>query len=84
MKLDTRGTKRSRGSIDTLAKYLENINDLQLWDYMGLTVEIDPTVDYDAQNVLVRWTDIHEGFNDRLIVYSLKEFEEHFTIIKND
>jgi hypothetical protein len=78
MKIDQRGIRRIDGEINTLVDYLENANDLQKWDYMGLNVEIDPTVDYNDQNVLVRWLDIDEGFNDRIIVSSLNEFSTHF------
>jgi hypothetical protein len=44
-------------------------------------VKIDPTVDYDDENILIRWTDISEGFNDKVIYYNLAEFKKHFQII---
>lgn len=79
MKIDQHGTRQSIGNINTLVDYLENSSDFQKWNYMGLTVEIDPTVDFNNQNILVRWLDLNEGFNDRLIVNSLIEFNSHFT-----
>ncbi len=82
MKINQHGTKQSIGQINTLVDYLVETNDLQKWDYMGLTVEIDPTVDYNNQNMLIRWLDVNEGFNDRLIVNSLSEFNSHFAKIE--
>lgn len=78
MKFDQHGVRKNTGRINSLSDYLTEADDLQKWMYMGLIVEIDPTVDFNDQNVLVRWTDIVEGFNDRLIVNSLSEFNEHF------
>jgi len=51
---------------------------MQLWEYMGLKVEIDPTIDFNSENILVRWLDIEEGFNDKIIVNSLNEFNAIF------
>lgn len=82
MKFNQHGTRQSIGRINTLADFLEEVDDLQKWDYMGLTVEIDPTVDFNDLNVLVRWLDINEGFNDRIIVNSLNEFNTHFRKIE--
>lgn len=81
MKFDIRGTRKSIGRINTLADFLLKTDDLQKWDYMGLVVEIDPTIDYKSKNVLVRWTDVNEGFNDKLIVNSKNEFDKLFTKI---
>lgn len=81
MKFDQRGFRESIGEINALVDYLESADGLQLWNYMGLSVEIDPTVDFNDQNVLVRWTDVNEGFNDRIIVTSLDEFKNIFNEI---
>lgn len=77
MKLDFKGTKRNTTKIQALIDLFQS-NDTQLWEYMGLNVEIDPTIDYNNENVLVRWLDIDEGFNDKIIVYSLYEFQNSF------
>ena len=77
MKLDFKGTKRNTIKIQSLIDLLQSSTS-QLWEYMGLKVEIDPTIDYDIENVLVRWLDIDEGFNDKIIVYSLDEFQNLF------
>lgn len=77
MKLDFKGTERNTTKIQSLIDLLQSSN-TQLWEYMGLKVEIDPTIDFDNENVLVRWVDIDEGFNDKIIVYSLYEFQNLF------
>lgn len=78
MKLDHKGIERSNTKIETLISLLKNIADQQLWEYMGLKVEIDPTIDYEDENILVRWLDVEEGFNDKIIVNSLHEFNNFF------
>lgn len=81
MKFDQHGIRQSIGKINTLADFLLEAEDLQKWDYNGLVVEIDPTVDFNNNNVLVRWTDVNEGFNDKIIVKSKSEFENLFSKI---
>jgi len=81
MRFDKHGTRKINGKINSLADYLEVANHLQIWNYMGLNVEIDPTVDYNSNNVLIRWTDINEGFNDKIMMNSLCEFTNLFTKI---
>lgn len=77
MKLDFKGTKPSTTKILPLVDLLQS-TDILLWEHMGLKVEIDPTVDLDNENVLLRWLDTEEGFNDKIIVYSLYEFQNLF------
>lgn len=81
MKFDQHGIRQSIGIINTLADFLLEAEDLQKWDYKGLSVEIDPTVDFGTNNVLIRWTEINEGFNDKIIVKSKSEFEYFFSKI---
>lgn len=78
MIFDSKGFPQKRTRIYNLVSYLSEVKDNQLWEYMGLKVEIDPTVDYSDENILVRWTDIEEGFNDKILVNSLKEFNQNF------
>ena len=78
MKFDYKGNVDISNNINDFIAVLTNVSEHQLWLYMGLTVEIDPTVDYTNENVLVRWLDIKEGFNDKIIVNSLKEFYSYF------
>lgn len=78
MNFDSKGYPQKKPRINTLIAYLIKVNDNQIWEFMGLKVEIDPTVDYMDENILVRWKDIEEGFNDKIIVNSLKEFNCHF------
>lgn len=76
MKIDYKGIKNSKSTIQTLLDLLNKSNNLQLWKCMGM-MEIYPTIDYTHENVLVRWLDIKEGFNDKIIVNSLKEFNTY-------
>lgn len=65
-------------SLQPLIDVLENALEPKYWEHHGLKVEIDPTVDYADETILVRWTDVDEGFNDKIIVHSLYEFESLF------
>lgn len=78
MKFDFKGNKESKTKIHSFVAFIDEVNDLQKWSYMGLEVEIDPTVDFNNENILIRWTSIDEGFNDKIIVYSLLEFQSLF------
>lgn len=66
-----------------LFNFLENIEEGTLWDYHGLSVEIDPIFDFKGDNVLVRWVDVIEGFNDKIIVSSIDEFNQNFQLFNN-
>lgn len=83
MKIEYKGVPNKIGEINELVNYIENTKN-NVWKYMGMFVEIDPTVDFTNQNLLVRWVDINEGFNDKIIVNSLKDFNAKFECIKND
>ena len=74
MKITHKGIRSTSSTIQDFARYLEETPDNQLWIYMGMTVEIDPTVDYSSENMLVRWVDLVEGFNDRHIYTSKEQF----------
>jgi hypothetical protein len=78
MKFDFKGNKENITKIQSFIAYLENASELQKWSYMGLEVEIDPTIDFNNENILIRWTSIDEGFNEKIIVYSLLEFQSIF------
>ncbi len=78
MKFDYKGNKENETKIQSFIAYIDKVSDLQKWSYMGLEVEIDPTVDFNNENILIRWTSIDEGFNDKIIVYSLLEFQSLF------
>jgi len=77
MKLDFKGKERNNTKIHNLIDLLQT-SDTLIWNYMGLNVEIDPTIDYGNENILIRWLDKAEGFNDKIIVYSLYEFQNLF------
>ena len=78
MDIHQKGVRSTSSMIQDFARYLEEIPDNQLWTYMGMTVEIDPTVDFSSENVLVRWVDLVEEFNDRIIYTSKEQFLTDF------
>ena len=78
MKFDCKGTQTNNCLLNDFVAMLESIKDNSLWNYKGLQVEIDPTIDYSDNNVLIRWKDINEGFNDKIIYYNLAEFKKDF------
>jgi len=78
MIVENKGKQENKGEINNLVQYLESTDDSQLWKHYGMNVELDPTVDFSSQNVLIRWLDIDEGFNDKIIVNSLEQFQSHF------
>ncbi len=82
MNIEVKGSIKPDGQINNMFNYLQNISNKQRWEYSGFIVEIDPTVDFEDQNILVRWTDIEEGFNDKILVYSLSEFNSQFKSIQ--
>ena len=77
MKIEYKGDKSIKGKINNLVDFLESSHK-NIWKYMGMRVEIDPTVDFTNQNLLVRWLDLEEGFKDKIIVHSLQEFQTFF------
>ena len=82
MKYDFKGKRDNlNASILDFVFLLDTIKDNSIWLYNGLKVEIDPTIDFTFNNVLIRWKDIKEGFNDRKIYYSLHDFKKDFTLI---
>lgn len=78
MKFDSKGNPNQNTSIEDLIRLITNTSANQVWVYQGLDVTIDPTVDYTNQNVLIRWLDTTDGFNDKIIIYSLFEFNNLF------
>jgi hypothetical protein len=81
MTFDFKGNYNPNSRILDFIKFLENINGNSIWNYQGLKVEIDPTIDTEQNNVLIRWTDIEEGFNDRIIFSNLDQFIKNFQLI---
>lgn len=81
MKFDCKGTQTKNFLLNDFVEMLNSLNDNSLWNYKGLQVEIDPTPDYSDNNILVRWKDINEGFNDKIIYYNLAAFKKDFQLI---
>ncbi|MFN3782494.1 MAG: hypothetical protein ACK4R6_01130 [Spirosomataceae bacterium] len=78
MKIEIKNSSFQPRQIKPLLSYLQSMDDFSAWEHNGLTVEIDPTIDFKGDNALIRWTDTQEGFNDKVIVNSLKEFTSIF------
>lgn len=43
-----------------------------------MSVELDPTVCYSDESILIRWQDLDEGFNDRIVFNTIEEFKKNF------
>jgi hypothetical protein len=82
MKFKQYGIIKYNSNINSLVDLLLSIDGSQKYEYMGMIVEIDPSVDFNNHNVLIRWTDTVEGFNDKIIVKSKSEFLKLFTLKK--
>lgn len=82
MKVEIKNSNIQPSTIKSLYDYFLSSTDTATWEYNGLTVELDPTIDFKNNDALIRWTDTNEGFNDKLIVGSLNEFLTHFQLIK--
>lgn len=83
MKFDFKGIEKNGNPIADFVHLLRIVDDNSLWLFNGLKVEIDPTVNFSSNNVLIRWTDIEEGFNDKIIYYSLEDFKSDFTLLND-
>jgi hypothetical protein len=81
MKIEIKNANFKSNSISTLVDYFHNLNTTPNWKYKGLIVELDPTIDLKGNNALIRWTDINENFNDKIIVNSLEEFKTYFKLM---
>jgi hypothetical protein len=81
MKIELKNSNHKPDAIKPLIEYLQQLNHLIVWEYNGLKVELDPTIDCKGNDALIRWIDINEGFNDKLIVNSLEEFQSKFRML---
>jgi hypothetical protein len=81
MKIEIKNQTYYPNSIRPLFNYFESINPNSNWEYKGMIVELDPTIDFKANDALIRWLDVNEGFNDKIIVNSLEEFKSNFKLI---
>lgn len=80
MKVEFKNLSHKPSTIKPLIVYFQSLNQLPIWEFNGLLVELDPTIDCKANDALIRWTDIYEGFNDKLIINSLSEFKANFKL----
>lgn len=81
MKVEIKNSQIKPASINSLLEYFESLSNFPKWEYNGLEVELDSTIDFKGNDALIRWTDIEEGFNDKLIVNSLEEFKSNFRLL---
>jgi hypothetical protein len=81
MKVEIKNENHKPKNIKPLIEYFESLSQLPVFEFEGLIVELDPTIDCKANNALIRWTDINEGFNDKLIINSLAEFKSYFKLV---
>lgn len=80
MTFDVRG-KKTESSNPIFKEFVDFIKtqDFNGWQYMGMDVELDPTVCFADESVLVRWTDFENDFNDRLILKTKEQFLQNFS-----
>ncbi len=83
MKVELKNQNYKPNAIEPLIHYFASLGELPLWEFKGLKVELDPTIDCNGNDALIRWTDIYEGFNDKVIVYSLEEFQSMFKLLND-
>ncbi|HOR40232.1 MAG TPA: hypothetical protein PLK02_04530 [Paludibacteraceae bacterium] len=80
MQVDIKNPTYIPNKIKSLYEYLVSVEESLTWYYYGLCVEIDPIFDFNGDDALIRWVDINEGFNDKLIVHSLEQFKDNFKL----
>lgn len=79
MTFDVRGNKTESNNpvFNEFVDFIK-IQDFCGWQYMGLNVELDPTVCFSDESILIRWTDFEEGFNDRIVIKTKEQFLQNF------
>lgn len=81
MKVQIKNPSSNLNKIKPLYDYFETKNNNSCWEFMGLKVELVPTIDFKNNDALIRWFNVEEEFNDKLIVNSLEEFNLYFKLI---
>ena len=81
MKVEIKNINYNPKKIKSLFDYFQSLKEISRWEYNGLIVVLDPTLDFKGNSALIRWTDLNEGFNDKIIVNSLAEFTSYFKLI---
>jgi hypothetical protein len=81
MKVEIKNSNYNPTLIKPLYEYFHSLEEIPKWEYNGLIVELDPTIDFKGNDALIRWMDIQEGFNDKVIVNSLEEFQSNFCLL---
>lgn len=78
---DFKGIKTKKFLLNNFLVFLSSVKDNCYWEYYGMKVEINPTIDFENNNILIRWYNVDEGFNDKIIYYNLADFKKEFTLI---
>ena len=77
MTFDFFGTRKENSTFNNFVDFIIS-QPHNCWEYFGMEVELDPTVDFNNENIKIRWIDINEGFNDKVILKSKDEFLSMF------
>ncbi len=79
MTFDIRGTKIESDNqvFNNFVDFIKE-QDFAGWEYLGMNVELDPTVCYSDESILIRWCDLDEGFNDKILLNTIEEFKKNF------
>lgn len=77
MTFDFFGTRKENSTFNNFVDFIIS-QPHNGWEYFDMEVELDPTVDFNNENIKIRWIDINEGFNDKVILKSKDEFLSMF------
>lgn len=77
MTFDFFGTRKENSTFNNFVDFIISQSH-DGWEYFDMEVELDPTVDFNNENIKIRWIDINEGFNDKVILKSKDEFLSMF------
>ena len=80
MTFDFFGTRKEKSTFNDFVDFIVS-QPHNCWEYFGMEVELDPTVDFVNENIKIRWNDVNEGFNDKIILNSIKDFNNNFVKI---
>ena len=77
MTFDFFGTKKESSSFNDFVNYIIS-QPHDAWEYSGMKVELNPTVDFINENIKIRWYNLDGDFNDKVILSSIKDFNNNF------
>lgn len=77
MTFDFFGTKKESSSFNDFVNFIIS-QPHDGWEYFGMNVELNPTVDFINENIKIRWYTLDGDFNDKVILSSIKDFNNNF------